>query len=128
MQVSLISPEKTLFEGEAESISLPGSFSPFTVFAGHAPIISSLSAGKVTIVSQGEKQHYVIDSGFVEVRDNKVSALVESALSPQEIDVEAEEKKLAAIVAEVVAGDEAINKQLLLAETTRQKIRAVKGM
>lgn len=128
MQVSLISPERTLFEGEAESISLPGSLSSFTVFAGHAPIISSLSAGKVTVVSQGEKQHYVIESGFVEVRNNTVSALVEAALRPQEIDATVEEKKLAEIVATVVSGDDAINKQLLLAEITRQKIRATKDV
>lgn len=128
MHVSLISPERKLFEGEAESVSLPGSYAPFTVLSGHAPIISDLSAGKVQINTGSELLQFVVDSGFVEVSDNHVSALVESALSPAEIDVAAEEENLRTLSSTVVEGDVEIDALLKKAELSRQKIRAAVGV
>lgn len=47
MKVTIVSPEKTLYEGEAEGVKLPGTQGRFEVLQGHAPIISTLAAGTV---------------------------------------------------------------------------------
>ena len=50
MKVVIVSPEKTLYEGEAEGVKLPGVKGRFEVLNGHAPIVSTLAAGTVECV------------------------------------------------------------------------------
>ena len=49
MYLEIISPEKTLFKGEVESILFPGTYGDFQVLNNHAPIVSTLTKGKVKI-------------------------------------------------------------------------------
>ena len=76
LQVSIVSPEQTLFEGEVERITVPGEKGRFEVLKNHAPIISSLGAGVVTCV--GEHPYELsIRGDFIEVAHNRVSLCVE---------------------------------------------------
>lgn len=76
MKVRILSPEKTLFEGNAKSIQLPGGLGNFEVLDGHAPLISTLGTGKV--VCKGDTLYEVeVNGGFVEVAMNEVSVCVE---------------------------------------------------
>jgi len=76
MKVSIVSPEQTLYSGEADGVKLPGESGSFEVLQNHAPIISTLSAGKVICV--GETPYEVeIKGGFVEVARNEVSVCIE---------------------------------------------------
>lgn len=76
MKVSIISPEKVLFQGEAERVKLPGEQSAFEVLKNHAPIVSTLVKGVVSC--EGAEPFSVnIRSGFVEVARNEVSVCVE---------------------------------------------------
>lgn len=78
LHVSIVSPERTLFEGEAERVAVPGELGRFEVRHNHAPIISSLTEGVVTCV--GNKTTSIpISGGFVEVARNVVSVCVEEA-------------------------------------------------
>lgn len=77
LQVTIVSPEQTLFEGIVDSITVPGEKGRFEVLKGHAPIISSLTAG--TVVCTGENPYELeISGGFVEVAHNRVSLCVEA--------------------------------------------------
>jgi len=63
MYLEIISPEKTLFKGEVESILFPGTYGDFQVLNNHAPIVSTLTRGKVKIigkisVEQGDKDKF----------------------------------------------------------------------
>ena len=71
----IVSPEKTLFEGQVKYVRLPGS----AVFHNHAPLISSLDAGEVVYRSGKDKICLNISGGFVEVNDNTVSVCVTEA-------------------------------------------------
>lgn len=76
MRVTIVSPEKTLFEGLCAGIKLPGTQGRFEVLEGHAPIISTLSAGTISCI--GEDSFEVdVQSGFVEVARDIVSVCVE---------------------------------------------------
>jgi F-type H+-transporting ATPase subunit epsilon len=77
MKLEVLSPEKTLFIGEVSRVVLPGEEAPFMVLYNHAPIISTLSAGKLSWLSGGAEQCLSVTGGFVEVRDNVVSVCVE---------------------------------------------------
>ncbi|MBR5936562.1 MAG: ATP synthase F1 subunit epsilon [Bacteroidaceae bacterium] len=77
LKVRIITPSEALFEGEAESVTMPGTVGSFTVLDLHAPIISSLESGKVSVRTQQGVQEYSLNSGFVEVKDNVVTVCLE---------------------------------------------------
>ena len=77
MNVSILSPLKSLFQGEATSVSLPGKVGAFTILENHAPIVSTLDKGVITITNKEEVSEIEIVSGFVEVHDNEITICVE---------------------------------------------------
>lgn len=76
MRVTIVSPEKTLFEGNCKGVKLPGAQGRFEVLEGHAPIISTLTAGVVSCIGE-DSVDVEIHSGFVEVARDVVSVCVE---------------------------------------------------
>ncbi len=77
IELEIVSPEKRLFTGMVEKVNLPGAKAPFTVLYNHAPLVSILCAGNIKWKVSKDEQQMVVKGGFVEVKDNKVSALVE---------------------------------------------------
>ena len=99
MKISVLTPDRTIFTGNVAKVSLPGTDGSFQILDNHAPLVSSLTAGRVTIVTAaGEYRYYdedtsgmkkdatanrsltfSIDRGFVEVLNNDVNLLVQGA-------------------------------------------------
>jgi F-type H+-transporting ATPase subunit epsilon len=78
MKLEIITPDKTLFEGDIKSAIFPGSEGSFGVLDGHAPMIATLTAGKVEITNENNaKQEFPVKGGVVEVLKNKVVVLAE---------------------------------------------------
>lgn len=78
MQVQLISPEKTLFEGSATYVQIPGVMGEFGVLPNHAPFISTLKEGTVAVeLTGGDKKEFPVSGGVAEVQAEKVTILVE---------------------------------------------------
>ena len=78
MKVEIISPNGTLYSGEASSVTVPSMMGPFTLLEHHAAIVSVLEAGMVSLNDdKGESQDFAIKGGFVEVKKNEVSLCVE---------------------------------------------------
>ena len=76
--LKIVSPERIEFEGEVESVLVPGSMGQFQILVNHAPIISLLDKGSVVYaLPGGEKKNIDITGGFVEVQKNVVSLCVE---------------------------------------------------
>lgn len=75
MTLEILSPERQIFRGEADSIQLPGKDGSFGILEHHAPIIATLKAGVVRIVKDDEEQTFDIQGGVVEVLENKVIVL-----------------------------------------------------
>ena len=78
MKLEILTPDKTVFEGEVTSVTVPGTSGSFEILRDHAPIISTLEDGKV-IVRGGNKpeNEFLIKGGVVEVLDNKIMVLAE---------------------------------------------------
>ena len=77
LNLKIVSPEKTVFKGEVESVLVPGTAGEFEILTDHAPIISTLSEGRVQYSSKEGKKELQIHGGFVEARGNEVSLGVE---------------------------------------------------
>jgi F-type H+-transporting ATPase subunit epsilon len=75
LHLNIVSPEKELFDGEVSSVGLPGTFGAFTILPDHAPIVSSLTKGKLTYVTDKEYE-LDIEGGFIEMSNGVVSVCV----------------------------------------------------
>ena len=77
IRLSVLTPQETIYDGLVEKVELPGGKGRFMVLKNHAPVISSLSAGNVVYVSEGNESRISISSGFVRVNDNQVIVCAE---------------------------------------------------
>ena len=81
MQLEIISPEKMIFTGSVISVTLPGASGSFQILENHASIISLLVKGRLSFVTrQNELIELLIEDGFVEKNNNKVTVCLESII------------------------------------------------
>ena len=85
-ELSIISAESKVFEGKVENILVPGMVGDFLVLSNHAPCISSIRPGFLEF-SEGtsDKQRYFVSGGIIEIINNVVSVLVDSAVAGDKI-------------------------------------------
>ena len=87
--VRVVTPEKTAYEHEAESVRFPGWDGLFGVLRNHAAMITPLSPGILTVHEIGGKTtEMFVSDGFAEVRDNVLRIVCEASERPEEIDLE----------------------------------------
>ena len=80
MQLEILTPEKKIFSGEVYGVQLPGTEGSFELLDRHAAIVSSLGKGTIKILKdKTSTESYTIESGFVEMINNKATVLVEGA-------------------------------------------------
>lgn len=78
MRLILLSPAKTLFDGDVVSVTIPGSKGLFTVLPQHAPIITTIDKGTLTINPVGDEEiNYAVEDGFADVKNDVISVCVE---------------------------------------------------
>jgi F-type H+-transporting ATPase subunit epsilon len=82
----LVSPEKLVFSGEVEQVDVPGAEGDFGVLAGHAPFVTTLRPGILTVHGAGGGQKIVVLGGFAEVSDKGFTVLADVAESVEDID------------------------------------------
>ncbi len=85
-QFDLVSPEKLLFSGEVEQVDVPGAEGDFGVFAGHAPMVSMVRPGILTVKAGGSEQKIVVLGGFAEVSARGLTVLADIASSVEDLD------------------------------------------
>ena len=85
-ELTIISAESKVFEGKVENILVPGMVGDFLVLSNHAPCISSIRPGFLEF-SEGtsDKQRYFVSGGIIEVVNDVVSVLVDSAVSSDKV-------------------------------------------
>lgn len=79
MYLEIITPEKLLFAGEIRIVKLPGTIGSFEIMENHAPIISTLTKGKIKVKeTNGVVTYFEINGGLVEGSNNEIRVLVEA--------------------------------------------------
>ena len=82
MTLEILTPEKKIFSGEVYGVQLPGITGLFEVLDKHATLVSALGKGNLKILkSKNDFENYSIQSGFVEVLNNKATVLIEGAVA-----------------------------------------------
>ena len=80
MTLEILTPETKLYSGDVYGIQLPGIAGSFEVLDKHAPLVAALGKGNIKVLkTKTDFDNYRIESGFVEVLNNKTTVLVEGA-------------------------------------------------
>jgi F-type H+-transporting ATPase subunit epsilon len=78
-EIEIATPEKLVARQQAETAQIPGKDGYMGVLPGHAPLLSELGAGQLSITLGGRTDNYNITGGYVEIRDNHVRVLADRA-------------------------------------------------
>ncbi|CAN5225696.1 hypothetical protein BH23GEM2_BH23GEM2_13930 [soil metagenome] len=81
LKVSVISPEQTLFEGEAESVTAPAFDGSVGILTGHAPMVTLLGNGELRLDGSNlvGARRFLVEGGFLQVADDHVRVVTERA-------------------------------------------------
>ena len=88
LTLEIVTPERVVFNGVVEEVTIPGTEGEFGVLRGHASLLSSVDVGELAFVRDHKKTRFAVNTGYVEVTASKVTVLVETAERADEIDVE----------------------------------------
>ena len=105
-ELTIISAERKVFDGEVENVLVPGMIGDFLVLSNHAPCISSIRPGFLEF-SEGtsQKKRYFVSGGIIEVINNVVSVLVDYAIAGDKVVKEDITTLITEIDDELSAGD-----------------------
>lgn len=123
MQVELITPEKVAFSATAQMVVVPGTLGDFGVLPGHAPFVSTIRPGIITIDTEdGRQRRVAVVGGLAEVSPERCTVLAEHAvdcegLTPADVQARIERAREEVAIADDEAQKALAEKRLLLAET-----------
>ena len=125
--VSVVTPEGAAFDGDAEMLIVPGAAGEIGVLARHAPLVALLKAGSTRVhTGDGQIQEFATGPGFFQVLEDRAIALVDDAVTADEIDAADAQRQLDEAQAElekVEAGESTADRWQL-----EQRIRHAENM
>jgi F-type H+-transporting ATPase subunit epsilon len=110
LHFEFVSPENVLFSGEVDQVDLPGAEGDLGIFANHAPMVTTLRPGIVTVFRGGACEPIVITGGFAEVGPGGLTILADRAVARADFD-------MATLAAEIKDAEEDV------ADATDQAVR-----
>jgi F-type H+-transporting ATPase subunit epsilon len=88
LHFEFVSPESVLFSGEVDQVDLPGAEGDMGIFAEHAPMVTTLRPGIVTVFRGGAREAIVITGGFAEVGPAGLTILADRAVARADFDMQ----------------------------------------
>jgi F-type H+-transporting ATPase subunit epsilon len=87
LHLEFVSPERALFSGDVDQVDLPGIEGDLGILAGHAPLVTVLRPGIVTIYRGGAREPVVVTGGFAEVGPAGLTVLADRAVARADFDL-----------------------------------------
>jgi len=88
LKLEMVTPYKRVLSEEVDEVTAPGTVGEFGVLPDHTSLLTTLKVGELTYNKDGETFHVAVNWGYVEVEDNVMTVLVETAEPADQIDVE----------------------------------------
>lgn len=101
----LVSPERLLLSEQVSEVVIPASEGEMTVLANHAPVMTTIKPGVVTVKAGGKTDRYVVFGGFADILPTGCTLLAESAVHVDEISKDMLDKRIDAARAELDNAD-----------------------
>lgn len=87
IRCEIVSQDRMVWEGDADLVILPGTEGRMAVLPNHAPLLSTLTLGLLTVRSQDREEHFTIAGGVVEIQPDIITVMADAAENVQEIDI-----------------------------------------
>ena len=91
LRLEIVTPDKLAFEGDVDSVVIPGSEGELGVLPMHIPLMTQIKPGEVVISKDGKKEYLAVGEGFATVTQERVNILTDMAIEWQHIDETAAE-------------------------------------
>ena len=95
LTLDIVTPEKRVLSVTCDEVRDPGVQGGFGIRLNHEPFMTALAPGKLTYVEGGREHHYAVGGGFLQVADNRVMVLADTAEAADDIDVDRARRALA---------------------------------
>lgn len=125
VHVEVVTPEKRLLSVDADEVIAPGALGLFGVRPGHAPYLSLVEPGLLTVNETGKQHRFFVGGGFVQVSQGNVRVLADQAEAVEKIDTSAAKKRIAEAEARLNQLSPADPKVAIERETIRRENKRV---
>ncbi len=88
VELEVVTPEMAVFHDFVDDVVIPGKSGQMDILPGHLPLLAALDVGQLTIRDGHDERHFLIDQGYVEVVDDRVTVLTEACEGVEDIDIE----------------------------------------
>ena len=88
MQLEMVTPYRKILSEQVDEVTAPGTIGEFGLLPGHTPLLTTLDIGELSYMQDGKSFHVAVNWGYVEVENNTVTVLVETAEVADQIDLE----------------------------------------
>lgn len=95
LHCSVITPERQVYEGEADMAVIPAHDGEVGIMPGRAPLLSMLGAGEMRVYTGDRHERWFVNAGFAQVIANRLIVLTQEAVPSAELDVADAERRLA---------------------------------
>ena len=113
LHFSLVSPERELYSGEVDQVDAPGTEGMFGVLPNHAPFMTTLRPGAVTIINGADRTRIFVRGGFADVTPQGLTILAETAIDLKDVKAEDAARQLKDAREDLAAAKEAHEKEHL---------------
>ena len=124
LRLEIVTPESRAYSDDVEFVVLPAIEGEMGVFPQHVPLITAIKPGELVVTKDGKQTHLAVGEGFVEITGDKVSVLVDMALTEEAIDEKAAEEAVkraeARLKEEHLDGEESALVQAAIAKSLAQ--------
>jgi len=94
LTLDIVTPERRVLSVACDEVRAPGVLGGFGIRPGHTSFMSALEPGRLTYVEGGRDHHFAIGGGFLQVADDKVIVLADTAEAAADIDVDRAQRAL----------------------------------
>ena len=95
LTLEIVTPERRVLSAQVDEVRAPGEKGGFGIRLNHEPFMAALEPGRLTYLEGGREHHYAIGGGFLQVADDKVMVLADTAEAQADIDVDRAQKAMA---------------------------------
>lgn len=109
IRTEIVSQDRIVFQGEADLVMLPGIEGMMGILPNHAPLLTALQFGVITVRSKTDEYYFTVAGGIVEVQPDQVTILADAAENVAEIDIsraEAAKQRAEEMLKEGIPGDQ----------------------
>ena len=94
LHCTVVTPEKSIFGAPASRVTVPAHDGEVGILPGHARLLAKLGNGELRVTADGKTHSFYVEGGFLQVAENRVTVLTDSAFAVQDVDVAAAERRV----------------------------------